>query len=398
MAFEKRDIKLRKRSYYQFSKNYPGKRSGTLYSIGESRARRKKEKRERIYFAVCLVVLFSLVFLISSIALKLSQKPLENNSATASQEFDGKLRAVYMPGEVLDGGISFELFKAELTDAKANAVMIDFKTEEGYLNYNLPVATADDIGADSHSYENAADTIKQLKDAGYKIIARIYCYEDSVAASGLGAAVAITSDDGSIWLDNSARLNGNPWLNPYSEAAQKYLLSIISETAKTGVDVIQLGSVQFPQSDYIDKAVFAGEDKSIESRNSILHKFIENAVTAAGDIPVSVEMSVNSALNGDALIYDGSIFDSTAAFSAVDFRKADLHDGFRFGENIYSSESTGVDNLLSGSLPILRQKSEENYHTASIIPIIDNDEYVSILDNLGINNYILFIEKQDADT
>lgn len=398
MAFEKRDIKPRKKSYYQFSKNYPGKRSGTLYAIGESRARRKKEKREKVIFAVCLVIFFAAVFLISSVAINLSKKPLENKLPSAAKEFDGKLRAVYMPDEVLDGGIAFELFKSELSGYKANAVMVDFKTKDGYLNYSLPVSAANDIGALSHTYENAAYTLQQLKNAGYKIIARIYCYEDSVAAAQLGAAAAVTSADGSIWLDNSARLDGNPWLNPYSADAEKYLLSIIRETAKSGVDVIMLSSVQFPQSDYISKAVFTGEDKSVESRNSILHRFIEKAVNESGDIPVCVSMTAGGALNGDADIYDGSVFDSTAAFSGVDFRQESLQDGLKFGENVYSSENIGVGNLISGSIPLLKQKLSENYHTMAMIPIIDNEEYVSILDNLGINNYILFVEQKKADT
>lgn len=398
MAFEKRDIKPRKKSYYQFSKNYPSKHSGTLYTIGESRARRKKEKREKIFFAAGLVLFFVIVFLVSSIALNLSKKPLENNFISASDAFDGKLRAVYMPDDVLDGGIAFELFKARLPENGANAIMVDFKTKDGYLNCNLPVSQAGDIGALSHTYENAADTLKQLKDAGYKIIANIYCYKDSLAASKLGAAAAVTQADGTIWLDNSARLDGNPWLNPYSSAAEKYLLDIIAAAADSGADVIMLNSVQFPQSDYLDKAVFTGEDKSVESRNSILHKFIEKAVEKAGEIPVCVSMTANGALNGDSVLYDGSIFDSTAAFSAVDFKKEDLHDGFNFGENVYSSETTETGDLISGSIPLLKQKLSENYHDKSMIPVIDNPKYVSILDNLGINNYILFIEPKNADS
>ncbi len=99
---------------------------------------------------------------------------------------DGKLRALYMPDDVLDGGIAFDLFKTELTETKANAVVIDFKTKDGYLNYVSSVGTANDIGASSKAYQNALATIDRLKSAGYKIIARIYCYEDSVAASHLG--------------------------------------------------------------------------------------------------------------------------------------------------------------------------------------------------------------------
>lgn len=167
-----------------------------------------------------------------------------------------------MPDDVLDGGIAFDLFKTELTETKANAVVIDFKTKDGYLNYVSSVGTANDIGASSKAYQNTIATIDRLKSAGYKIIARIYCYEDSVAASHLGAAAAVTNSDGTLWLDNSAQHDGEPWLNPYSPVAEKYLLSIVSEVSSLGVDAVILDSVEFPESIYLDKAVFRAKKRA----------------------------------------------------------------------------------------------------------------------------------------
>ena len=85
----------------------------------------------------------------------------------------------------------------------------------------------------------------------------------------------MTNSDGTLWLDNSAQHDGEPWLNPYSPVAEKYLLSIVSEISSLGVDAVILDSVEFPESIYLDKAVFSGEEKSIESRNAVLHSFIE---------------------------------------------------------------------------------------------------------------------------
>ena len=77
MAFDNRDIKPRKKSYYPFSKNYPGRRSGTSYAIGESRTRKKKEKRKESVFSVFLVFFFVLVFVIAAVSINLSKKPYE---------------------------------------------------------------------------------------------------------------------------------------------------------------------------------------------------------------------------------------------------------------------------------------------------------------------------------
>ena len=141
MAFDNRDIKPRKKSYYPFSKNYPGRRSGTSYAIGESRTRKKKEKRKKIVFSVFLVLFFVLIFVVATVSINLSKKPYEHELTGVPAEYDGKLRALYMPDDVLDGGIAFDLFKTELTETKANAVVIDFKTKDGYLNYVSSVGT-----------------------------------------------------------------------------------------------------------------------------------------------------------------------------------------------------------------------------------------------------------------
>ena len=73
MLFDDNNVKPRKRSYYPFSKNYPGKR-GNSYDIGESRTRRKKEKRNMIVFYVVLAFLFVAVFIAASVSIKLSQR------------------------------------------------------------------------------------------------------------------------------------------------------------------------------------------------------------------------------------------------------------------------------------------------------------------------------------
>ena len=72
MQFQNKNVKPRKKSYYRFSKNYPSK-SGNIYAIGESRTRRKKEKRNRKIFYASLVLVFAAVFLIVSVARNLSR-------------------------------------------------------------------------------------------------------------------------------------------------------------------------------------------------------------------------------------------------------------------------------------------------------------------------------------
>lgn len=219
MQFQNKNVKPRKRSYYRFSKNYPS-RSGNIYAIGESRTRRKKEKRNRIIFYVSLVFVFAAVFLIASVMSKLSHRPIDSTSKGLAAQYDGQLKALEMPEEALGGGIAYDLFRTQLKTDKANAVEVVLKRADGNLNYNSDVQTAKEIGACTQAYENAWQTIGKLRADGYKIIVKIYCFEDPLAASMLKGSAVTVQDGTTVWLDDSAQNDGNPWLNPYSQADQ----------------------------------------------------------------------------------------------------------------------------------------------------------------------------------
>lgn len=392
MQFQNKNVKPRKRSYYRFSKNYPSK-SGNIYAIGESRTRRKKEKRNRIIFYASLILVFAAVFLVVSVARNLSRRPIDGSAQSLADSYDGQLKALEMPDEALGGGIAYELFRTQLKSDKANAVVVELKRADGKLNYNSAVQTALDIGACTDAYENAAQTIERLKADGYKIIARVYCFEDPLAASMLKGSAVTMQDGTTVWLDNSAQNDGNPWLNPYSQTAQDYLFGIIGECASMGADTVMLNSVSFPTGELTDTAFFSGEAESVESRNSVLHTFVSKAAEFCGETQVAVCTDINSALNGNEQLYAGSMFDSEALFNAVDFTGFSQTDAFPVG----SASSQGMDKaaFISSAVPILIQKTEENYTTKSLLPIIDDEAYVSILENSGINNYIL-IQKTDT--
>ncbi len=384
-------VKPRKKSYYPFSKNYPGRRTGTKYAIGESRARRKKERNNTILYAVSLVLAFFVVFSVASVVFMLSKRPLRDNTATA----DGaaaQWQAVYMNGDELGGGIAFDLFQSTLSAQSANAVLVDFKDASGQLCTAADGSTAAEIGAAAAPVTTAADTVARLKAGGYKIILRVYCFQDPVAAANLPGAAVTEADGVTVWLDDSARNGGNPWLNPYSETARTYLLQVINEAVAFGADMILLDGVSFPESRYIDRAYFPGEAESIFSRNAILHDFIEQAAAVAGDVPLAVNMPLSAALSGSAPLYGGGIFDSAAEYSAVDMRSAALADGTAIGDVIYT-EGMEAQQYVPSSCALLQDRLAENYQTKALFAVADTPEQVSAAQNAGILNYILFPQK-----
>lgn len=384
--------KPRKKSYYPFSKNYPGRRTGTAYAIGESRTRRKKERSNAIAYTVFLIFLFFAVFIGVTVIFLLSGLPLNRNTDPVKNA-DGQWHAVYITADELGGGIAFDLFQNTLTDSGANAVMLDFKSADGTVCTAADGSTSADIGAAANTVTAAADTVQRLKSKGYKIIARIYCFRDPVAAAQLPGAAVTERDGTTVWLDDSARSGGEPWLNPYSETARLYLLQVIREAVSFGADNILLCSVSFPHGRYADRAFFPGEAESLFSRNAILQDFIEQAAGAAGNIPLTVSMPLSAAFGGDAVRYGGGIFDSAAAFAAVDFDRTSLTDGTTLGTVAYTADMA-QEQLIMGTAPALSDKLLENYRTKSILPLIYSKDDIVFLQNAGIQNYIWISEKE----
>ncbi|MBQ5995203.1 MAG: hypothetical protein IJL63_05055 [Clostridia bacterium] len=393
MLFRNNNLKPRKKSYYVFSKDYPSK-TGNTYEIGESRTKRLREEKNRRIFLACLVPVFVIAFIATSVAIAISRRPIEENNIGQAAVYDGQLKAYYMPENALDGGIAYTFFKDELAKSRCNAVVINFKTADGRLHYNSRLDITAETGAAESAYNSANEVISQLKAEGYKIIARVYCFEDTLAASKMKNAAITLEDEKTVWLDASAQRDGNPWLNPYSETAREYLFSILSECKDVGADIIMLCSANFPDSDRLDSAVFIGEKDSGESRNAVLHSFVSEAAERLGDVPLAYSLTCENALVGNDRMYEGSMLDSEALFCAVDFRVSKIGAQVTVGDRSYKKDEINEGFYIGKAVPILKARLDDNFSTKAMLPIITNREYIETLEKLGINNYI-FINQDD---
>ena len=392
MFFNSKPNKPRKRSYYPFSKNYPGK-TGDSYDIGESRTRRKRDERNNIIFYVSLILIFTASFIIFSVAIKLSKRPIGVSSEINASKFDGAYKCVCLPDDALDGGIAYELFKTELAGSDVNSVVVDFKNIDGCINFPCENENAEKAGAVQDMPSDSEEIINDLKKHNYKIIARIHCFEDRRAAALIPGAGVREKDSGTIWLDDSAQNDGNPWLNPYSSAAVNYILDIIKDSVDFGADMILLDSVCFPSGPKIKSAVFT-EDESANPKNEVLLNFIKRASDVCGEIPLSVYMPCDKALNGSKALYDGSIINSSAKYNVIDFTSGAISGDFEYNGAVYTKENFSENLLIQAAVPALTDKNSTAYPDKPVIPVIDDEIYVSALENLGIDNYIIIKQEK----
>ena len=87
MAKNNEYVKKRK-SYYGFAKNYPGKLGSSKYVIGESKIVRRNEIIRKIVIAVIVVFLFIASYVITTVGFNISNKEPNNKTTSVSIDTD----------------------------------------------------------------------------------------------------------------------------------------------------------------------------------------------------------------------------------------------------------------------------------------------------------------------
>ena len=93
-------------------------------------------------------------------------------------------------------------------------------------------------------------------------------------------AIRYESEEGVLWLDDSVDNGGKPWLNPYSDTAQKYILDIVYDAIDEEVDAILLEGLRFPEDEGMDYAYF-GVGAEEKTRGEVLAQFTQRVYSTA---------------------------------------------------------------------------------------------------------------------
>ena len=89
-------VKKRK-SYYGFAKDYPGKLGSSKYVIGDSIEIRRKENIRRILIVVFVIFLFAATFVFTTVGLRISERPVTQNIITEQTPSDVSQAVLFLP-------------------------------------------------------------------------------------------------------------------------------------------------------------------------------------------------------------------------------------------------------------------------------------------------------------
>lgn len=402
-----------RKSYYGFSQDYPGRQGvQTEYkSTVEKRQTRKKILRG-IAAACGLFCIFVVGYFITHLALDISNKPIvvetQPGQTDAQQGGDAQpqpqpsgtgtqaRQAFYIPAAMLGDTQVLASLLDRAKGAGMNAIVIDVKNSDGTLSYESGIADVNTAQA-SRPVATLAAAIATAKEKGFAVIGRIYCYEDPLAAGALSDAAVHYRNSTDLWFDNSPSKGGKPWLNPYSARAQKYLLDIIGESVNTlSLDSVLLDGVQFPSGYSLNKATFDGEEESAAGRNETLTAFVASALDAAGGAnKVILAMTGDSALNGSAELYDGSLMDASAGICAPDLRVGKLPAEVTVGHAAMKpAQDTAA--FITAACKQLVSRATLGGRSTPIMPVLDaGSTWQAVRDAAtaaGVSGYVLYSE------
>lgn len=352
-----------RKSYYTFSREYPAGQIDT----GRRHKRHRSKKRTALQILLC-VVLFcavaALSFFWTDLSLKISNRaPAQEATATAVTDENGVvqtmlttggLRALSAPMESIRDRASVKAVVKQLRRRDCSAVILDFKAQDGRLLFASLEQPALLAKASLFSNETVRNAIKQFRNAGFGVIARVFCFEDPLIAAQ-DPAFAVTYMDTQVpWLDRKEEDGGKAWLNPYSSKARGYLLKLLQEINAFSVSGVILESVCFPVGENLDSATFTGESGGA-ARSGVLERFLQKARdTVPAERFLLVGMTAEDLRGGNADRYDGRL--NTESLDGVFVHTAgavDSDDPPKDYEAQVNAFSTLESRLLSGQKIVL---------------------------------------------
>ena len=220
--------------------------------------------------------------------------PAQTEQVEAAPEIETAMRGYAVdPSELTSADTVLNAVDQDLAEAQEDGleseteitVMITVKSNSGVFYYDSSLG-------DSASCASLTETlIEELSSRNVRLVALLPAFADSAyALANQNDGLPITG--GALWMDE----NGCYWMNPTTDTAQNYLVSICQELRRMGFSEIVFTDFAFPESANI---VFSSD-------------------YSRSELTAQVAQSVKEALSSTGLTLSFLTTDTESAFAAAE--------------------------------------------------------------------------------
>lgn len=196
-----------------------------------------------------------------------------------------EVKGIYLTGPIAGTVNTLDELINLVENTELNAMVIDIKTDNGEITYNMNQETVQAIGAAVPYIPDMPGLIARLKEKNIYLIARIPAFRDPILAERM-PEYGIHNPDGSLFYDR----DGLAWVNPYHRGVWDYLVAIGKEAAALGFDEIQFDYIRFSTDPALAEADFGPEAEGV-SRTEIITAFVRYACEEL--VPLGVFVSAD---------------------------------------------------------------------------------------------------------
>lgn len=179
-----------------------------------------------------------------------------------------KVKGIYVSAYVAGNKAMMDHIIQEIDETELNAVVIDFKDDNGRITTPVDCKAFNDIDACTDYVPDMRGLIKKLKEHNIYVIARVVTFKDPYLAEKR-QDLSLKTADGSIYRDKK----GLAWVDPYKQEVWDYLVQVGLQAADLGFDEVQFDYIRFSTDSTMKNVVFDDADTQGRSRTDIIEEF-----------------------------------------------------------------------------------------------------------------------------
>lgn len=197
-----------------------------------------------------------------------------------------KVKGLYTTGYSASGDKLEKLLKI-IDETEVNALVIDYKDDNGYLLFHSPAAERYNPTANEHIYVKDPEALmKRLKEHNVYLIARIVTFKSPIYAKENPDKAIVHKGSGKLYSDRDRLL----WASPHNRELWDYNIAVAKEAAEHGFNEIQFDYVRFPAIS--SKIAVDYRNDREESKTAVIQGFLKQAYEVLGEASVYVAADV----------------------------------------------------------------------------------------------------------